>query len=291
VHVKRGQHAIDYPSRFTLVGTMNPEEGELRPQITDRIGLRVFIAAENDRTQRLEIYRRNARFARDPHAFAAHYSKATTNYRARLARAIKLLPEVGVSEAAERVAIEGVTRLGIDSHRTEIVTLEAAAALAAWEGRREAMEQDVARVFPLAARLRRSRLKVEALSEHLAEDAAIQNALDLNAVVGKRGCARRRRSADRLGNDRLAGTYAAAGAQETAADGGRRTADRYAPVTKRTPRRWCDDPRSHGRDQSRPGARTARARRSRHAAATEHSRGRRLAVDQRFRRIRPRGIA
>jgi Mg-chelatase subunit ChlI len=268
VHVKRGQHAIDYPSRFTLVGTMNPEEGELRPQITDRIGLRVFIAAENDRTQRLEIYRRNARFARDPHAFAAHYSKATTNYRARLARAIKLLPEVGVSEAAERVAIEGVTRLGIDSHRTEIVTLEAAAALAAWEGRREATEQDVARVC------RHSKCARS------------------NAVVGKRGCARRRRSAaDRLGNDRLAGTYAAAGAQETAADGGRRTADRCAPVTKRTPRRWCDDPRSYGRDQSRPGARTARARRSRHAAATEHSRGRRLAVDQRFRRIRPRGIA
>jgi magnesium chelatase subunit I len=177
VHVKRGQHAIDYPSRFTLVGTMNPEEGELRPQITDRIGLRVFIAAENDRAQRLEIYRRNARFARDPHGFAAEYSRATASYRTRLARAIKLLPDVGVSEAAERVAIEGVTRLGIDSHRTEIVTLEAAAALAAWEGRREATEADVARVFPLAARLRRSRLKVEALSEHLAEDAAIQNAL------------------------------------------------------------------------------------------------------------------
>jgi magnesium chelatase subunit D len=157
---------------------MNPEEGELRPQFTDRIGLRVFIGAESDRAQRLEIYRRNARFARDPHVFAAHYSKATASYRTRLARAIKLLPDVGVSEAAERVAIEGVTRLGIDSHRTEILTLEAAAALAAWEGRREATDADVARVFPLAARLRRSRLKVEALSEHLAEDAAIQNALD-----------------------------------------------------------------------------------------------------------------
>jgi Mg-chelatase subunit ChlI len=178
VHVKRGQHAIDYPSRFTLVGTMNPEEGELRPQITDRIGLRVFIAAESDRAQRLEIYRRNARFARDPHGFCAEYSRATTAYRARLARAIKLLPNVGVSEAAERVAIDAVTRLGIDSHRTEIVTLEAAAALAAWEGRNEATEADVARVFPLAARLRRSRLKVEALSEHLAEDAAIASALE-----------------------------------------------------------------------------------------------------------------
>ena len=178
VHVKRGQHTIDYPSRFTLIGTMNPEEGELRPQITDRIGLRVFIGAEKDRTQRLEIYRRNAAFGRDAHAFAAHYSKATATYRARLARAIKLLPDVGVSEQAERVAIDAVTALGIDSHRTEIVTLEAAIALAAWEGRREATQADVTRVFPLAARLRRSRLKVEALSEHLAEDAAIANALE-----------------------------------------------------------------------------------------------------------------
>jgi Mg-chelatase subunit ChlI len=178
VHVKRGQHSIDYPSRFTLVGTMNPEEGELRPQITDRIGLRVFIASESDRAGRLEIYRRNARFARDPHAFAAAYAKATAAYRARLARAIKALPAVVVSGEAERVAIDAVTRLGIDSHRTEIVTLEAACALAAWEGRSVVTEQDVARVFPLAARLRRSRLKVEALSEHIAEDAAIANALE-----------------------------------------------------------------------------------------------------------------
>jgi magnesium chelatase subunit I len=178
VHLKRGQHTIDYPSRFTLVGTMNPEEGELRPQITDRIGLRVFIAAESEPARRLEIYRRNARFARDPQAFSADYAKATSAYRARLTRAIKLLPDVVVSEAAQHVAIDAVTRLGIDSHRTEIVTLEAAAALAAWDGRHEATEHDVVRVFPLAARLRRSRLKVEALSEHLAEDAAIQNALE-----------------------------------------------------------------------------------------------------------------
>lgn len=178
VHVKRGQHAIDYPARFTLVGTMNPEEGELRPQITDRIGLRVFVAAANEHAQRLEIYRRNARFARDPHAFAAQYSKATAAYRTRLGRAIKLLASVVVGEDAERVAIDAVTRLGIDSHRTEIVALEAAAALAAWEGRSQATAADVLRVFPLAARLRRSRLKVEALSEHLAEDAAIKSALD-----------------------------------------------------------------------------------------------------------------
>jgi Mg-chelatase subunit ChlI len=186
VHVKRGQHAIDYPSRFTLVGTMNPEEGELRPQITDRIGLRVFVGAANERAERLEIYRRNAVFLRDPRAFAERFEKQTSAYRRRLARAIALLPETTVGEAAELAAIDAVTRLGIDSHRTEIVALEAALAHAAWNGRTEATVDDVLAVFPLAARLRRSRLKVEALSEHLAEDAAITAALEATVSEGER---------------------------------------------------------------------------------------------------------
>jgi Mg-chelatase subunit ChlI len=186
VHVKRGQHAIDYPSRFTLVGTMNPEEGELRPQITDRIGLRVFVGAANEREQRLEIYRRNARFLRDPRGFADAYAAPTASYRRRLARAIALLPETTVGEEAQRAAIDAVTRLGIDSHRTEIVALEAALAHAAWNGRTEATIDDVTTVFPLAARLRRSRLKVEALSEHLAEDAAIAAALEATVAENER---------------------------------------------------------------------------------------------------------
>jgi Mg-chelatase subunit ChlI len=178
VHVKRGQHAIDYPSRFTLIGTMNPEEGELRPQITDRIGLRVFVRSAPSFDERLEIYRRNAAFARDPQAFADSYASATRKLRAKLASALKHIDAVRVPPQAEAVAIEAVARLGIDSHRTEFVALESAAALAAWEGRDEATPADVARVLPLAARLRRSRLKVEAQSEHLAEDAAIAAALE-----------------------------------------------------------------------------------------------------------------
>ncbi len=178
VHVKRGQHAIDYPSRFTLVGTMNPEEGELRPQITDRIGLRVFVRAETAFAERLEIYRRNAAFARDPRAFADAHAAATDDLRRRFERATARIDAVSVDARAEAAAIEATARLGIDSHRTEFVALEAATALAAWEGRDVAVPSDVARVFPLAARLRRSRLRVEAQSEHLAEDAAIAAALD-----------------------------------------------------------------------------------------------------------------
>ena len=173
VHVKRGQHAIDYPSRFTLVGT----------QITDRIGLRVFVRSAPAYEERLEIYRRNAAFARDPRGFAASFEGATKKLRAKLAAALRRVDSVRVEPAAEAAAIEAVARLGIDSHRTEFVALEAATALAAWEGRDATTAADVARVFPLAARLRRSRLRVEAQSEHLAEDAAIAAALE--ATLGE----------------------------------------------------------------------------------------------------------
>jgi Mg-chelatase subunit ChlI len=178
VRVKRGQQVIEYPSRFTLIGTMNPEEGELRPQITDRIGLRVFVGPAKDREERAEIYRRNAAFARDPHAFAATYAGKTRALRARVARAIALLPEVTPEPQALDLAIDAVTKLNIESHRTEFVALESACALAAYEGRTTATVADVRRVLPLAARLRGSRLRVQALTEYHAEDASIEAALE-----------------------------------------------------------------------------------------------------------------
>jgi Mg-chelatase subunit ChlI len=178
VRVTRGQHALEYPSRFSLVGTMNPEEGELRPQITDRIGLRVFVAPAQSRDERGEIYRRNAAFARDARDFADAYAGKTRALRTKIARAIALLPQVAVDPAAADVAIEAVTKLGIESHRTEFVALEAACALAAFEGRTLANAADVRRVFPMAARLRRSRLRVQALTEYHAENMAIEAALE-----------------------------------------------------------------------------------------------------------------
>jgi len=195
VRVKRGQHAVDYPSRFTLVGTMNPEEGELRPQITDRVGLRVFMSPARDAAERGEIYRRNAAFARDPQRFAASYTGRTRALRAKIARATLLLPHVVADEEAQESAVATVVRLGIDSHRTEFVALEAACALAAFEGRSSATRDDVRRVFAMAARLRRSRLRAQTQTEHLAEDATIdaafeaQAAADRDATDGEAGAA------------------------------------------------------------------------------------------------------
>lgn len=181
VRVKRGQQSVEYPSRFTLIGTMNPEEGELRPQITDRLGLRVFVGPAETAHERAEIYRRNAAFARDPAQFRAAYRRQTGLLRGRVARAIALLPLVVPSEEAARLAVGVAMRLGIESHRTEFVTLEAACALAAFENRRVADESDVRRVFTMAARLRRNRLRVQAFIEYRAEDAAIERALEHGA--------------------------------------------------------------------------------------------------------------
>ena len=178
VRVKRGQQTIDYPSRFTLVGTMNPEEGELRPQIADRLGLRVFVEAAETAEQRAEIYRRNAAFARNPKAFVETYASRTSSLRTRVARAIARLADVTLDDAAQTMAIETVMRLGIESHRTEFVALEAACALAAFEGRPLATVEDVRRVFPMAARLRRSRLRVQAIAEYQMENATIDAALE-----------------------------------------------------------------------------------------------------------------
>ncbi len=178
VRVRRGQQSLEYPSRFTFIGTMNPEEGELRPQITDRIGLRVFVAPANGPDERREIYRRNAAFAREPRAFAESYATKTRAARTRVARAIARLPGVAPDADAEAFVIDAVTRLGIESHRTEFVALEAACALAALEGRAIATAEDIRRVFPMAARLRRSRLRVQAQTEFHAEDAAIEAALE-----------------------------------------------------------------------------------------------------------------
>jgi Mg-chelatase subunit ChlI len=181
VRVKRGQQSVEYPSRFTLIGTMNPEEGELRPQITDRLGLRVFVEPAATVDERTEIYRRNAAFARGPAAFAERYRSKTRSLRARISRAIDLLPSVEASPEAQAFAIASVMRLAIESHRSEFVALEAACALAAFEGRQVATADDVRRVFPMATRLRRNRLRVQAFTEYRAEDALIEAAMDADA--------------------------------------------------------------------------------------------------------------
>jgi magnesium chelatase subunit I len=154
--VRRGRLAASYPSRFVLIGSMNPEEGFLRPQIIDRIGLRVVTGGLTDPVERLAVARRVHAFGDDPEAFAAEYAGLTAAAAASIARARAALPAVRVGPAAEEAAIRLITRLGIESNRTEIVLFEAARAYAAIDERAEATVDDVRAVAPLVLRRRRS---------------------------------------------------------------------------------------------------------------------------------------
>jgi len=176
--VRRGAIAGTYRSRFVLIGSMNPEEGALRPQLTDRFGLRVVVRGLMNREERLEIYQRVRAYRTNPRTFIKDWAAATVNAREEIGVARDLLKEVELTTDALDLGLELVRRLDIDSHRAEYVMLEAARAYAAADGRTEATIADVRAVAPLALRLRRSQYMVEFSEQQRAEDALIRTQID-----------------------------------------------------------------------------------------------------------------
>lgn len=175
--VRRGAMVRLYPSRFVLIGSMNPEEGRLRPQILDRFGLRVWAAPLPDRDARLLAARRVRDFRADPERFRAGYADECARLAATIEAARMRLAACQPDEAAELLAVEAVSELGIPSHRAEIVLLEAARAQAALAGRPAATTDDVSAVAPLVLRQRRSAAIEAEARRTAAEDAAIRRAL------------------------------------------------------------------------------------------------------------------
>jgi magnesium chelatase subunit I len=175
VTVRRGPLSAVYPSDFVLVGSMNPEEGELRPQIQDRFGLRVVVDGLPDPADRLEVYRRVRSFREHPHRLPALLAEDTLALGEEIAHARELLPRVELLPAAEQLALRLVQELGIASHRAESTTLEAARAHAAADGRQQATVDDVRAVAAMALRQRRSEFMVRYFESARAEDAEIQS--------------------------------------------------------------------------------------------------------------------
>lgn len=170
--VRRGAMTRLFPSQFVLIGSMNPEEGSLRPQIMDRLGLRVWVPPLEDVTQRLEVYRRARTFRADPAAFRAGYGSQTAALREEVEVAREILPHVTVPPAVEGLAVSCIQQLQIPSHRAEITLLEAARARAAADFRTEVVAEDVLRMAPLALRQRRSPA-IEQYSATLAQDDSV----------------------------------------------------------------------------------------------------------------------
>ena len=147
--VEREGVSVTHPARFILIGTMNPEEGELRPQLLDRFGLCVDVEGIRDVNERVAIVERREAFEDDAEAFSADYVASESDQKDRIARAIATLPDVAV----DREILVGIAAVGIelevDGHRADIVTRKAAQALAAYEDRPQVGLDDVQQVMPM----------------------------------------------------------------------------------------------------------------------------------------------
>ncbi|HEX8071016.1 MAG TPA: magnesium chelatase ATPase subunit I [Pyrinomonadaceae bacterium] len=159
--VEREGVSVAHPARFVLVGSGNPEEGELRPQLLDRFGLFVEVRTPAGVDERVEVVARHESFARDPVAFAAEWANEQARLRRRVLRARRTVAQVAVARALVRRVAELCQSLGVDGHRGELTIVRAARALAAFEGRAHITEADVRRVAPLALRHRLRRDPLE----------------------------------------------------------------------------------------------------------------------------------
>lgn len=155
--VERDGVSVSHAARIVLVGTMNPEEGELRPQLLDRFGLTVEIAASRSPQLRAEVVRRRLAFDADPVGFVAQYAAPQAGLRGRIDAARDLLPHVVLSEWALLKIATVCAGFEVDGMRADIVTARAACAHAAWEGRAEVTRADIRVAARLALPHRRRR--------------------------------------------------------------------------------------------------------------------------------------
>ncbi|MFG2003574.1 putative cobaltochelatase [Spirillospora sp. NPDC048911] len=156
-YVEREGVSVRHAARFLLVGTMNPEEGELRPQLLDRFGLTVEVAATREPGERAEVVRRRLRFDDDPVDFAAGWAEAEAELAGRIAAARSRLSRVVLTDAALRQITAVCAAFEVDGLRADLVTARAAIALAAWHDRTEVTSDDVRTAVRLALPHRRRR--------------------------------------------------------------------------------------------------------------------------------------
>ncbi|MFI1863248.1 putative cobaltochelatase [Streptomyces jumonjinensis] len=156
-YVEREGVSVRHAARFLLVGTMNPEEGELRPQLLDRFGLTVEVSASREPDQRVEVVRRRLAYDDDPASFAARWAGEEDALRARITAARALLPQVRLGDGALRQIAATCAAFEVDGMRADIVMARTATALAAWAGRTDVLAEDVRQAALLALPHRRRR--------------------------------------------------------------------------------------------------------------------------------------
>ncbi len=172
--VEREGVSVSHPAHFVLVGSGNPEEGELRPQLLDRFGLFVEVTTLNDLEERMEIVRRRQSFEQDPEEFCTQADLLQEDLRRKLSQALPRVSQVDVDPGMLRRIAELCLRLEVDGHRGELTLYRAARALAAWQGRAVVSPEDIRRVAVMSLR---HRLRKDPL-EPIESAARIEQVLD-----------------------------------------------------------------------------------------------------------------
>jgi magnesium chelatase subunit D len=172
-YVEREGVSVRHAARFLLVGTMNPEEGELRPQLLDRFGLTVEVAAPREPAARAEVVRRRLAFDADPVGFAARFAAEEASLAASIRDARVLLPQVTLTDASLEQIAAVCAAFDVDGLRADIVTARTASAHAAWHGRTEVTPEDIraAARLSLPHRKRRNPFDAPGLDEQQLDDA------------------------------------------------------------------------------------------------------------------------
>lgn len=175
--VEREGISIRHPARFVLVGSGNPEEGDLRPQLLDRFGLHARITTIVDVNERVEIVKRRRAYDADPHAFAAAWEKEQARLQRQIKAAQKRLPNVCLPEPVLYKIAELCVRLAVDGHRGELTITRAATALAAFENHQEVRLDDVRRVAMLSLRHRLRKDPLETQDDEVKIEEALNEVL------------------------------------------------------------------------------------------------------------------
>jgi Mg-chelatase subunit ChlI len=178
--VEREGLSVLHPSRFILIGTMNPEEGELRPQFLDRFGLCIGVAGEQDIKKRSELVRRRLAFERDPNAFCNSWNEAQSVLRRQIVKARMNLSSVSIPDEAVDAASELAIKVGSQGHRAEITIIKSATALAAFQEREAVTYEDIIEAATMAMPHR-----IDRFIEHGGADIPKELNEGLSAVFGE----------------------------------------------------------------------------------------------------------
>lgn len=155
--IEREGISYTHPARFVLVGTMNPEEGDLRPQLLDRFGLVVHVMGEQDARKRVDVIKNRLAYEKDPEAFVKRYHEDNKTLNQRIARARQLLHDVHYTDDILELVAQLSIAIEVDGHRGDIAMIKTAVTHAAYEGRLEVTKEDLleAAALVLPHRMRR----------------------------------------------------------------------------------------------------------------------------------------